>query len=285
MTEEELQAQLENEAYEREAKEEALTAKYRNQELAGFEKGFASVASPPTAASGYPSQQATGPVTTPRAQIDSEVAAARAAAAAEGATRSRPVLKKQAPSRPIATATPDPVSVAQKAKPITNQAASASPKFATKERAESGGYRVKAGDSLSVIAQQHGTTVAELARLNGIKDINFIRKDDVLIMPGDDADPAPIDKPQSGVVNRGLRDTSGINVRRDFGGAVETAAPELYAFNAGVLKKGYDFTKAAMAARAAAKPAPRLVAPTSEAMRAAQQLNQTIARSPHKFRR
>jgi LysM repeat protein len=271
MTEEDLQAQLEEQAYARAQEEDART---REASQGQFEAAFNAVRPPP-------------PGLAPRVDRNDVmlgVASAQQAASLEGASRSRPVPKKAA-IKPIATATPDPVSVAQKAKPITNQAASASPKFATKERAESGGYRVKAGDSLSVIAQQHGTTVAELARLNGIKDINFIRKDDVLIMPGDDADPAPIDKPQSGVVNRGLRDTSGINVRRDFGGAVETAAPELYAFNAGVLKKGYDFTKAAMAARAAAKPAPRLVAPTSEAMRAAQQLNQTIARSPHKFRR
>jgi len=220
------------------------------------------------------------------------VASAQQAAAMEGASRPRPVPKKQA-IKPIATATLDPVSVAQKAKPITNQAASASPKFATKERGESGGeYTIKKGDSLSVIAQQNGTTVAEIARLNGIKDINFIRAGDSIKLPGNDADDAPIDKQQSGVVNGRLRDTSGINVSRDFSGAVEPATPELYAFPGSTAWKGANAIKgvrdgintarAAYAARIAASAAKPL---TREAQRDATRLGSTIARSPHKFRR
>jgi len=228
MTEEELQAQLEEQGYARAQEEEAAT---RIASQRQFEDAFATVRPMPI----QPPGQA--PVVD-RADVQLDVAAAQQAAAMEGASRPRPVPKKQA-IKPIATATPDPVSVAQKAKPITNQAASASPKFATKERGESGGeYTIKKGDSLSVIAQQNGTTVAEIARLNGIKDINFIRAGDSIKLPGNDADDAPIDKQQSGVVNGRLRDTSGINVSRDFGGGVENVAPEMYAFPGSTAWKG-----------------------------------------------
>lgn len=44
-------------------------------------------------------------------------------------------------------------------------------------------YTVKKGDSLSAIAQAHGTTVKRLAELNNIKDINMIRVGQKLAVP------------------------------------------------------------------------------------------------------
>lgn len=44
-------------------------------------------------------------------------------------------------------------------------------------------YTVKKGDSLSAIAQAHGTTVKRLAELNNIKDINVIRVGQKLAVP------------------------------------------------------------------------------------------------------
>ena len=44
-------------------------------------------------------------------------------------------------------------------------------------------YTVKKGDSLSAIAQAHGTTVKRLAELNNIKDINMIRVGQKLTVP------------------------------------------------------------------------------------------------------
>jgi eukaryotic-like serine/threonine-protein kinase len=46
-------------------------------------------------------------------------------------------------------------------------------------------YMVKAGDTLPVIAQRYGTTVAELVRLNDITDPNFLILGQTLIIPGD----------------------------------------------------------------------------------------------------
>lgn len=43
-------------------------------------------------------------------------------------------------------------------------------------------YKVKAGDTLSKIAQQHKTTVTELVRLNKLKNKNVIYVGQVLIV-------------------------------------------------------------------------------------------------------
>ncbi|HYG28950.1 MAG TPA: LysM domain-containing protein [Allosphingosinicella sp.] len=48
----------------------------------------------------------------------------------------------------------------------------------------SGTYTVKAGDSLSAIANAHGCDWRELARLNGIADANSIRPGQQLTLPG-----------------------------------------------------------------------------------------------------
>ena len=45
-------------------------------------------------------------------------------------------------------------------------------------------YTVKAGDTLSEIAETHNTTVEKLAKLNNIKDIHLIYVDQVLVIDG-----------------------------------------------------------------------------------------------------
>ncbi len=45
-------------------------------------------------------------------------------------------------------------------------------------------YEVKPGDSLSVIARDHGVTTEELAAVNGISDLHLIRIGQVLSIPG-----------------------------------------------------------------------------------------------------
>lgn len=44
-------------------------------------------------------------------------------------------------------------------------------------------YVIKRGDCLSVIAQRYGTTVTTLQALNNIKNPNFIREGDKLLIP------------------------------------------------------------------------------------------------------
>ena len=46
-------------------------------------------------------------------------------------------------------------------------------------------YTVKAGDTLSEIAETHNTTVEKLAKLNNIKDIHLIYVDQVLVIDGE----------------------------------------------------------------------------------------------------
>ena len=51
--------------------------------------------------------------------------------------------------------------------------------------------RIKTGDTLSGLAEQHGTTVSTLAGLNGIKDVNKIQAGGSLNLPGE-TPPAPV---------------------------------------------------------------------------------------------
>lgn len=44
-------------------------------------------------------------------------------------------------------------------------------------------YTIKAGDALSVIAQQYGTTVEEIVKVNNIADPNQIKAGDVILVP------------------------------------------------------------------------------------------------------
>ena len=46
-------------------------------------------------------------------------------------------------------------------------------------------YMVKKGDTLSKIAKAHGTTVAKLAKINAISDVNLIRVGQLLTLPED----------------------------------------------------------------------------------------------------
>ena len=50
---------------------------------------------------------------------------------------------------------------------------------------ESKTYTVKAGDSLSEIAETHNTTVEKLAKLNNIKNVDLIFIDQVLVIDGE----------------------------------------------------------------------------------------------------
>lgn len=52
----------------------------------------------------------------------------------------------------------------------------------TKEKETNKIYVVKSGDSLSMIAYEHDTTVASIVQLNGLKNANFINIDDELII-------------------------------------------------------------------------------------------------------
>ncbi|MGH1488851.1 MAG: LysM peptidoglycan-binding domain-containing protein [Acidimicrobiales bacterium] len=47
-----------------------------------------------------------------------------------------------------------------------------------------GSYVVEPGDTLSVIAEQFGVTVAALSEANGITDVNTIKPGQELIIPG-----------------------------------------------------------------------------------------------------
>lgn len=49
-------------------------------------------------------------------------------------------------------------------------------------------YMVKKGDTLSMIAKAHGTTVSKLAKVNAIKDVNLIRVGQLLTLPDDTDD-------------------------------------------------------------------------------------------------
>lgn len=50
--------------------------------------------------------------------------------------------------------------------------------------ARAGTHTVKAGDSLSVIAQSHGVSTAALQRANNLADVNSLRVGQVLVIPG-----------------------------------------------------------------------------------------------------
>ena len=65
----------------------------------------------------------------------------------------------------------------------------------------SSSYVVKAGDSLTRIAALHGTTIAEIVRLNGLANANAIRVGQTLVVPEGGtpaATPAPVVPPAAG---------------------------------------------------------------------------------------
>jgi murein DD-endopeptidase MepM/ murein hydrolase activator NlpD len=71
---------------------------------------------------------------------------------------------------PSAPATPKPASAPKATKP----------KAEPKPKAKGKTYKVVSGDNLTKIAKAHGTTVAALVKLNGIKDKNLINVGQVL---------------------------------------------------------------------------------------------------------
>ncbi|WP_279232844.1 glycoside hydrolase family protein [Periweissella cryptocerci] len=66
-------------------------------------------------------------------------------------------------------------------KPVGNPATS-NPQQPAKPNVPHKTYKVKPGDTLSQIAVKHGTTVARLVRLNGIKNPNLIRVGQVIVV-------------------------------------------------------------------------------------------------------
>lgn len=56
-------------------------------------------------------------------------------------------------------------------------------------------YLIQKGDTLSKIAKRNNTTVSELAKLNNIKNVNFIRAGDTLTLPGAEDDVEVIEAP------------------------------------------------------------------------------------------
>jgi len=76
-------------------------------------------------------------------------------------------------------------------------AAPSEPAAPTYEDPDSPGtYTVKSGDMLGLIALAHGTTIAELARINNIPDPNRIYPGQVLILPGHEAPAEPEPEPE-----------------------------------------------------------------------------------------
>lgn len=70
-------------------------------------------------------------------------------------------------------------------------------------------YTVKRGDTLSAIAKKYGTTVSALAKLNNIKDVNYIYVGQVLKITGD---PDPV---KTNTTNRATVDYIGIQANTD----------------------------------------------------------------------
>ena len=66
----------------------------------------------------------------------------------------------------------------------TDEDATETPKEEKKEEPKGNTYTVKAGDTLSEIAQKYNTTVSELARINGISNPNLIYVGQVLKLDG-----------------------------------------------------------------------------------------------------
>lgn len=61
------------------------------------------------------------------------------------------------------------------------------------ETFQTGGYTVRKGDTLSKLANRYGTTVQDIAKLNGITDINKIKEGITLDLPGIKSKPSQID--------------------------------------------------------------------------------------------
>jgi LysM repeat protein len=73
-----------------------------------------------------------------------------------------------------------PAAAPAKAAPAKPAAKKPAPAKATPAKAATGTYTVVSGDNLTKIAAKHGTTVAKLVELNGIKNANLINVGQVL---------------------------------------------------------------------------------------------------------
>jgi len=67
---------------------------------------------------------------------------------------------------------------------------------ATAPAPQGGAYVVRRGDNLSRIARQHGVSVEDIARANGIRDVNRIGEGQRLVIPGQAALPAAAPPPE-----------------------------------------------------------------------------------------
>ena len=66
----------------------------------------------------------------------------------------------------------------------TSSTVATTPPSTTVAPSPAGSYVVEPGDTLSVIAEQFGVSVAAISEANGIEDVNSIRPGQELIIPG-----------------------------------------------------------------------------------------------------
>ncbi len=85
---------------------------------------------------------------------------------------------------------------------LATASGNAAPTAPSQQPAQAATYTVRAGDTLSALARQYGTTVQALASLNGISNPNLIRVGQVLKLPGQ-AKAATAPSPMSAPVNPG----------------------------------------------------------------------------------
>ena len=76
-------------------------------------------------------------------------------------------------------------------------------------------YRVRAGESLTVIAQRHGITLAQLARMNGLSPYRWLYSGQILLVPGSAApvQAAPQPVAQAGAANQNAGGVATYTVR------------------------------------------------------------------------
>ena len=76
-------------------------------------------------------------------------------------------------------------------------------------------YRVRAGESLSVIARRHGISLAQLARMNGLSPYRWLYSGQVLLVPGSAApvQAAPNPVSQAGAANQNAGSDQNYTVR------------------------------------------------------------------------
>ena len=86
-------------------------------------------------------------------------------------------------SMPVSTSTPMPTSTSTPMPTITSTFTSAPMPTSTPARAQEGSYIVQPGDTLTDIARAHSVSVVDLAKVNGLTDLNLIRVGQILTIP------------------------------------------------------------------------------------------------------